>query len=173
MSSEDKKEMDEMILEVYEESEMSEAYEDEENLDPVTGLESTGRNKTINGFPCEEYISLTEDNYVQIWATKDVFNLTDQINEMVEKLDASFDSGSDNDEMMYQVPGHINILVIEITHDFMSGLSYQREEYTAIETSDVPASLLKKPTAEDGYILLSYKDLLEQMQRAFDDAMDE
>lgn len=175
MSRSDIEEIDDMVSDAYDGSESDAVYDFDDDQEDWVDLKASGKSMTINGFACDEYVSLSEARYVQVWATKDNFGLTDEINNMVDKLKSSFDTDSEDDQsdLMYQVPGHINILMTEISNDMMSGLLYRREEYTDIEKTEVPAALFKKPTAKDGYTLMSYKDLFKQMQESFEESMGE
>jgi hypothetical protein len=175
MTKSDMDEMKALFEKSKKDTDQLEDYGYQEDEMPKVNLLGTGKSKRVHGFMCKEFISLEEGRYVQIWATEDPFELTDRINEMMGKLETTFNTGSDEemDGLLYEIPGHINILRTEIHQDFMNGLTYQREEYTAVEKYDVPAQLYEIPSTQEGYVLISYKDLIDQMQKALEEAMDE
>lgn len=143
-----------------------EAMEDEKMESSSPEATPTSRKANKYGFDCKEYMVEGEEDLIFIWATEDVFGLTEIVRQNAEKMSAIFEPAgeADADEWDF-VSGKVPIEVKTFSMGMMGSPEIEIRAITKISKTKPPADKFIPPGEAQGFTRGSMQDMMQQMMK--------
>ncbi len=125
----------------------------------------TGKKMKKYGFDCEQYLVVSENKTMSIWAANDNFALGKSIESISAQFKKMFNSeNADDVDEWALLSGKIPVVVASVRSDMSSGGSIvEIQAITQIEKKKPSADKFKIPGTSDGFTTGSYMEMMMQM----------
>ena len=124
---------------------------------------ATGKTSNLNGFSCEEYRVIQDEEVMSVWAAADDIGIGKTVDRISKRFDALFQDDEDDgvDEWLV-VPGKIPIEVRRYVYSMMGDPVLEIQSIQRIEKRKPSLEKFRVPGASEGFSRGSMKDMMMQ-----------